>query len=451
MPDNNPMQYVDPIIQSMVATVQNNRAIEASKNAAQKTAEEIRSNKAQEQQRKDDQKRLEDQFNKTHDLAIQAADVANKHTQAMIEASRLANVLSLGKGVQEGYIKPTGGMQPGQIPTVLNQGQAPGFNIPGMGNVHASQFESPDQKSARDLAQKAAEYKSQREAQEGMLQFQNNLGVSPTKQAELQNTKDVANINVAGRLNNTETKDDADYKKAIAIALLHSTGQGQSLDPDTADQYVQGLFVNGKIKLNQIPLKQRGGVLAAGKALGYNAPLDSKDNELIDGIPMMQQFFQKARKLAELDTGISGTLGTATGGLVGDKEAGRIKGELDGMLGNIARIYGGEKGVLTQRDIERGTGLVHSIKQGKEANLKTVTDLENTFNSKIGPVLKNYTPAQQKAILEGRDITLSAPDATSSSGGYKKTAIGPNKHRIGTNDNGGTWYDIQTGKQVQLQ
>jgi hypothetical protein len=32
---------------------------------------------------------------------------------------------------------------------------------------------------------------------------------------------------------------------------------------------------------------------------------------------------------------------------------------------------------------------------------------------------------------------------------YKKTAVGPNGHRIGTNDNGSTWYDVQTGQKVQ--
>ena len=32
---------------------------------------------------------------------------------------------------------------------------------------------------------------------------------------------------------------------------------------------------------------------------------------------------------------------------------------------------------------------------------------------------------------------------------YKQTATGPNNHKIGSNDGGVTWYDVQTGKQVK--
>lgn len=42
-----------------------------------------------------------------------------------------------------------------------------------------------------------------------------------------------------------------------------------------------------------------------------------------------------------------------------------------------------------------------------------------------------------------------APAPATASVTYKQTATGPGGHRIGSNDNGQTWYDLATGKQVQ--
>jgi hypothetical protein len=53
---------------------------------------------------------------------------------------------------------------------------------------------------------------------------------------------------------------------------------------------------------------------------------------------------------------------------------------------------------------------------------------------------KKISPAMA-TFLAGRSVTQQKK--------YEQTATGPNGHKIGSNDGGNTWYDVETGKQVQ--
>lgn len=85
-------------------------------------------------------------------------------------------------------------------------------------------------------------------------------------------------------------------------------------------------------------------------------------------------------------------------------------------------------------------------------NIHSITDLQNLMGS-----LKT-NPAALKAALEQARVTmlpwataggrLPGPRAAGSAKTYKDTATGPNNHKIGSNDGGATWYDVQTGKKI---
>jgi hypothetical protein len=87
-------------------------------------------------------------------------------------------------------------------------------------------------------------------------------------------------------------------------------------------------------------------------------------------------------------------------------------------------------------------------------NIHSIEDLQNL----MGDLKKN--PAQLKAALEQARTTMQPwataggrlPGPRAAGGGgttYKQTATGPNNHKIGSNDGGNIWYDVQTGRKVQ--
>jgi hypothetical protein len=49
----------------------------------------------------------------------------------------------------------------------------------------------------------------------------------------------------------------------------------------------------------------------------------------------------------------------------------------------------------------------------------------------------------------GQGGTSKAPQSGTGAKTYQKTATGPNGHKIGTNDEGKTWFDVQTGQAIK--
>lgn len=124
----------------------------------------------------------------------------------------------------------------------------------------------------------------------------------------------------------------------------------------------------------------------------------------------------------------------------------------DAVSEELAKALKG--GVATGEEVakwERNINSADSPAQLKAA-IRTITELmgsrlhalQDTYEAGMGkPPATPFIRERSQKILEKM---AAAPAAGS---GYKQTATGPDGHKLGTNDNGKTWFDLQTGKKVE--
>jgi len=129
-----------------------------------------------------------------------------------------------------------------------------------------------------------------------------------------------------------------------------------------------------------------------------------------------------------LRAAVSGEMANALKGVATDPEIASIKGTIDktsspqqlaGQINNYLGILRVKLGTYQQRYQQQIPG-----------------------DSVWSPVLPS---AQQVFSKHG----VSGPDAPPAATSYANTATGQNGHKVGTNDAGKTWYDVQTGQKVQ--
>lgn len=112
--------------------------------------------------------------------------------------------------------------------------------------------------------------------------------------------------------------------------------------------------------------------------------------------------------------------------------------ELGVRMHNIALASNGAHGV-------RAAGAIQ----------KTEDELFNNFKSGpkgISGALKATKSSMQTFLNDEQNFATTGnragSGAPSTGGSYKQTASGPGGHKIGSNDNGNTWFDVQTGKKL---
>lgn len=140
-------------------------------------------------------------------------------------------------------------------------------------------------------------------------------------------------------------------------------------------------------------------------AAGY-VPFDPKDaaklKELHSMDPLVRQMKDIMAKLPEDVVNAAGEKITAKVPLT---ETNNLAGLIKGVSGNIARIIGGEKGVLTERDINRAGALLVqpgiTVKQAKE---RLAFFLDNLTSKGLGVYLGGMSPKQQLLVLRNYDF-----------------------------------------------
>lgn len=402
-------EYYHPIIQAMIESqhIMQNRA---------QLNENIKRGKEEQKLKEHQQQIAEKQNEQAHDLALQHLELARHQAEVAAESAKFARSSKIAELLSSGAVKaPTKSESIPNVPGIIGGGQSiqvpQPFKFPGTEDIiDPSMYANPQEVGRRKIEEAAgmagATAGATARAQAPFKQAESDRATTARLKeiaAQGSNQQKIAEMNIAGRQGVAETSAESRALTAqiSALARLQAAGQGvQAPDSDTIQSYIDGVFLTGNTKESAIPQKLRPIIRSAAAKGGFTTPLTDKDNEQINGIPIVSNFFAKARELADKGSGLMGKAGAITG--MG--EAGNVKQEVDGLLGNIARIFGGEKGVLTQRDIERARGDVYSLAQGKAGNLKKIDDLETIFKSKIEPILNKYPEVQRKHILESRGI-----------------------------------------------
>jgi hypothetical protein len=200
-------------------------------------------------------------------------------------------------------------------------------------------------------------------------------------------------------------------------------------DNDTGEEVAQ-------TRLNVANAANSGTPFAAG-AVGAPTGLDKKDQLLAQSAIMQATRMQNLLKSDPTLTGPGA-----------------------GQLTRLQMFLGNQSPEAQQLLLSSLLASEHGVAVFGGRNIHTIADLQNALGSmKTNPAalsgaLDVLKESMQPWVTAGGRLPARAGVAGGSnnpaaSPTYKLTATGPNNHKIGSNDNGQTWYDIATGKKVQ--
>lgn len=213
-------------------------------------------------------------------------------------------------------------------------------------------------------------------------------------------------------------KSAEDYKRAIDVAKIKAAASSASKAIPAADLdvAVQGL-ANGTYTVEDlprlgIPAASRLNVLKSLRDQGI-APLKKEQVGKIQEISSVFDLYKKARQLADAvaptNTSPAASLFQGAKHKL-DPGIRALEDELTGKLGQVARVISGEKGMLSNKDIERSRGLFPSIYQTNEVNQRRLKEFQAAIKDRIDKLTTNMSSAQREQILKqyGIDTETSA-------------------------------------------
>lgn len=397
------MDYVNPIIEAMVRTAQlgqQNRQLEQQKARDEETK---RGNLEEEKFRRD-------QLKQALDLAKQAHEFTSRQQQFNLDKERFDTEMVLRNAVYQGVIpKKTEGMSLlpqqqnilGQTPqqdSIANTLQTP------TGPVDISQFAGPDvmKQNLQDTTQIKAAPGIDKMIQE--WQFRN----------QLENQKSQSAWQAL-----LEKLDSNERMNAERYQFLRDK-QNSSNFVDVPENTINDIYVTGNASL---PGRMKDRTAIQSSVPSGWTPVTKVDNDQIGAIPLISNLFDTAGKLANYSYNSPVKFSER---LLGIGEPGSIRQELEGQLGQVARIFGGEKGVLTEKDVARARSLFDNKKLSDKEMLKQLNDIKKTWLGKVNTVLKKYPQDQLEKILRARDIDPSTFNISQGAGKKTRIEIQPN-------------------------
>ncbi len=415
------LDYVNPIIQAMVAAAQGKARAQERE---QQKAQDKEQNQLQKERLKQEQQRI--------DAEAKARDATHELAKAQMELTRQQHIYQqtsdiwdkLNQQVAQGA-DPNNFAAPSGNPRI---GAAPITSIPGLGSAQfdPNSLASPAQRLKVEADRAAGIARSTTQAQQDVLKpieearaqrdqrFDlEKLGIQGENQIALEKAR-AADESKKQELLFKHQKDlnDADNKTSMAVARIRLSNLGKDLTDQTVSSYINDAYITGNI--STIPTKLQPAIR---NALPSNwTPINKADQTKFEGIPLVNALIDKGLQLSkESAQGLLQRGAAATGfGFLGS--AGNTRQEVDALLGNIARIFGGEKGVLTQKDIERAKGLIYSLTATDDQNSQKIKDLEAIFKEGLKSTLDKYPPDQLSQILVKRGVD---PDQFKGGGGKK--------------------------------
>ena len=139
-------------------------------------------------------------------------------------------------------------------------------------------------------------------------------------------------------------------------------------------------------------------------------------------------------------------VGTDANGLVPGSAAHTAVEGLATTVGKFIPTLEGSARQSDQNIARQLQGLIDP-KATMQMNLKNINDKVGLINQQVRAGSVGVSPDRFNLALQKRGITDIGGQNTP--GAYKRIAVGPNGHQIGSNDDWTTKYDVQTGQQIQ--
>lgn len=185
---------------------------------------------------------------------------------------------------------------------------------------------------------------------------------------------------------------------------LKAMGSSPETNEALADSLIQGIH-NGA-KYSSLPQTEKKLVDAEYSKRGWVRPGETEFKPL-DDTATIAQAISIAEKLAENHSRGKTDLNLTThaGLKTGYGEAAQLHSQLVGLGGQLARSFGGEKGALALKDVERAVAASWSPTSTKAQNLQKVKEFRVILKNRILERLRKYPESQRKNILENRGLS----------------------------------------------
>jgi hypothetical protein len=419
-------QYINPIIQAMIASSQLQGQAESRKN-------QVAQQKIQDQQRARELDLAQQRIEQEHQ---QYTDMLNKvhlpMLQSQLEAARIGTLKNVGDLAASGgdlsKLFPQGTPDNSQGPEVT---PTPSINIPGAGNnIPISAFPTQAQNDAHQAHLMEASAHAQTQGHlEAMApytaaanQFTEKLKQEEADQAMQRTLAQGANQERIAQIR--ETGDNA--RNAATIGMQnHRTelefGMGGSSNmADMADNAEEGV-VNGEEQLSAFPKTLQKGIFTAAQAKGDVLPTDYKGYKgVLDAAKSAQNLLNQARDIANQyssdSSGYTG-LGSGLANVVKSKipttdvnsKVDLLKSQINSVKGSlgISRSSNPETEMLME-------GIFNPART-KQQNLDNIDAVAKQLNTAVESQFPKNIPTQQKArVLRNYGLT--------DIGGYKDAA-----------------------------
>lgn len=185
------------------------------------------------------------------------------------------------------------------------------------------------------------------------------------------------------------------HKRDLAKAGRAGITIGGPVTQDEIDAYTDD-FTSGRINPRDIDIRVRGKVLARARKQGL-AALPTKVRETIELmdkaegiIDIIEESYAKLERSAGPGALAAGTLDQVLARLQADPDAQMVRTQV-GLLGNLARSISAERGVLTDRDVERAMQLLPQLTDRADVAKRKIEQLRRFAQNARAVAVKSVT------------------------------------------------------------
>jgi hypothetical protein len=192
-----------------------------------------------------------------------------------------------------------------------------------------------------------------------------------------------------------------DRAGAIRIDIADRTGKR---DDEFVDSYVEAV-ATGEIKYENVPMKLRGKVLTRAQDLGLVAmPRKVRDTiEAMDKaegiINIIDSNIKKLKARSDAGQLLAGKWARVAATFQSDPDAQLALTQI-GLLGNLARSVSGERGVLTDQDVERAMSLLPQPEDRADVAIRKIEQLrkfaQNGRNAAVKSATSKFTRSGER-------------------------------------------------------
>lgn len=477
-------QYYNPIIQAMIASAQNRRAI------AQQAIEKDK-NEQDRLFREQAAKTAADQFKQQHDMQLRAADLAEKQLglqrqehELHLHDQKLRISQALQKWVQEGG-KPEAFLNQMGLSGLANPAATgntlplnPNIDVANLGPNHPDYPGPPTLTtglqtplSSLDISDPQAEanrIKTLMEAQAAGTE----KGKAPYEEAKdarkLAHDKELLGLKGEADLKHLQAQGVIQRDVANINGLWHLRGalaahQQTGADPNVAKQLVDGVF-NGTTDMSKLPIDQKRAVEAYAAANGEAKYLPTnfkKYSDALTSVSSVQELMNTLNDLAtnysrdspgnlskgnqEFNLPIIGTVGRVQPG----SELQSKQDTLAGLAGRFAQFFDNWSGRKSNQEILRQIQGVFNPKATMKDNLQKIEDHKKVLQQNIREMFPGFKPERINQILSDHNI-----NAVGAFGDDKSEYIQDSLHHkngvtIGKKYGSDKWYNTATGEEIK--